>query len=142
MSNKKIASIYVERLKSIISQIPKSTMIDNSVVGYYHQLVDDLSTEIGKDYSKYKVPNSEHRVGHNSSSRWDYWNSVPVRTRLYDLAGTLKAEYDVGKPEFFEVVKSKITELMSKITWLIIIAIIGIIGTIITAIITDWFGFG
>ena len=142
MSIRKIASIYVKRLESIISQIPQSRTIDNSVVDYYHQLVDDLSTEIGKDYSKYKVPDSEHKVGHSESSSWDNWNPVPVRTRLYDLAGTLKAEYDVGKPEFFEVVKSKLLELIGKITWLIIIAVIGIIGIIITAIITDWFGFG
>lgn len=65
MSNKKIATIYVGRLESIISQIPKSRTIDNSVVGYYHQLVDDLSTEIGKDYSTYKVPDSEHKAGNN-----------------------------------------------------------------------------
>lgn len=72
---------------------------------------------------------------------WDNWNSVPVRTRLYDLAGTLKAEYDVGKPEFFEVVKSKLLELIGKITWQVVIVIIGVIGTIIAAVITNRFGF-
>ena len=141
MSNKKIASIYVERLERIISQVPKSRNIDDSVVGYYHQLVKDLSIEIGKDYTKHLVPDSEHKVGRNKMGSWDYWNPVPVRTRLYDLAGALKVEYDVGKPEFLEAVKSKVIELIKMITWQFMVGIIGLIIAYILAVINNWLGF-
>ena len=136
MDKKKIAAIHVERLERIISQIPQSTSIENSVIAQYHELVKDLSDEIGKDYSKYNIPESEHRMGHD----WNFWNSVPVKTRIYDLAGTLKMEYDVGKQGLGEALKSKLTELIGKLTWQIILMLLGVCGLVLGTIIISRLG--
>lgn len=134
---KKIAALYNKRLEHIISQIPlpaphQVVNVEDAVVEQFHMLIDNLSQEIEEDYSSYKVSGTERGDWGNDEYHVYKWNIVPVRTKIFDLSATLKGKYNLDKDSLSEVLKSKVIELIKKISWQIILTILGIIGAIVT----------
>ncbi len=106
MTRQKEVRIIYSRLQHLISQIPQLQTdrgVDDSVVEQYHSIVDELSKLTSGDYSKFKVPKKEKVDWRNrltgKESSFFRWNTTPVRTKIFELIGQIRVEYDTEQDE-------------------------------------------
>lgn len=135
---KKEAQILCSRLNHIIAQIPQvneERFISGSIVDQFHLIVKEAGEKLDSDYLKFMVPITEKIAG---SEEW--WHTVSVRTKIYEMVGALKAEFNLDKEEFGEIAREKILELLKNISWQIILLLLGITAIVIAAIILSKLG--
>lgn len=140
LHNKKIAKGYYERLRSIISQIPLKSdnysYVEDSIVQRYHEIINEASRALGKNYDDFKVSELERQdfAWSEYNERHDYrWKLIPVRTKMYELVVTLKTEYQLEKESIWEVLRNCIIEGIKNISNKILVGVI--VGTIVAILV-------
>lgn len=128
--DKETARVYVARLEHLFSQLPlpardRPVFIEDVVVQDYHRLVDELSRLLNRSLGEFKVA---------AGARWyRNWFVVPVRTKVNELIGYLKAEYHTENPGFWTFAGSKLRELIGEVTWRIVAMLISVTGLVLGA---------
>lgn len=90
----KIKSIYGD-IKGLLSEIPspdKEKLVNDFTVKMFNDVIDELSQVSNTDYSKYKIPNSQH------TRPWpDMYASVIVRAQIGRVVSRLETEFGFGR---------------------------------------------